>query len=141
VNGTHVAEHDVAQRLHRRHDERAPRRGEPRQQRLLSQQVLDLGRHVERHRRELLVERAGHVHGVPRPVQEIRVAERHVRGAGLDLLADVRQHDVLRDDEEPAAVDRRDGAVAAKVLAAPARLDVRHELEAIAAGEPRVLLQ
>ena len=82
-----------------------------------------------------------HGEGVPRAVEEVGVAERHVGRPGLDLLADVGQDHVRRNDEEAPAVDRRDGAVPAEVLAAAARLHVPHQLVPPAALEPRVLLE
>jgi len=54
-------------------------------------------------------------------VQEVRVAERDVRCAGLDLLANVLEDDVGRDRAESSCVDRHHGAVAAQVLASAAR--------------------
>src|SRR5438309_10539260 len=62
-------------------------------------------------------------------------------GARLHLLANVREQHLDRDDEEPAAVYRRDRTVAAQVLAAAARLDIADELEPAVAPEMRVLLQ
>ena len=54
------------------------------------------------------------------------------RAPRCDLRADVRQHDLARHDEEAPAVDRRDGAVAAGMQAAAARLDVARRHRALA---------
>src|SRR5438093_3676481 len=76
-----------------------------------------------------------------RAVQEVWVAEGDVRRPRLDLLADVREHDVPRHDEEAPAVDGRDRAVPAEMLAAAGRLDGARELEPAALVDVRVLLQ
>src|SRR5437899_12165866 len=73
--------------------------------------------------------------------QEAWVAEGDVRRPRLDLLADVREHDVPRHDEEAPAVDGRDRAVPAKMLAAAGRLDGARELEPAVLVDVRVLLQ
>src|SRR5438309_7324221 len=76
-----------------------------------------------------------------RAVQEVGVAEGDVRRPRLDLLADVREHDVPRHDEEAPAVDGRDRAVPAEMLAAAGRLDGARELEPAVLVDVRVLLQ
>src|SRR2546428_773495 len=76
-----------------------------------------------------------------RAVQEVWVAEGDVRRPRLDLLADVREHDVPRHDEEAPAVDGRDRAVSAEMLAAAGRLDGARELEPAVLVDVRVLLQ
>src|SRR3989442_2686575 len=76
-----------------------------------------------------------------RAVQEVWVAEGDVRRPRLDLLADVREHDVPRHDEEAPAVDGRDRAVPAEMLAAAGRLDGARELEPAVLVDVRVLLQ
>ena len=118
-----------------------PSAAQLRQERPVPQQMLDLRRDVEGHVRERRVERPGHGERVPRPVEEVGIAERDVGRPGHDLLADVRQHDVRRHDEEAAPVHGRDRAVPAEVLAAAARLDVRDQLVPPVALEPRVLLE
>src|SRR5215207_2865443 len=57
-------------------------------------------------------------------IEEIGVTEGDVLCSGRDLTRDVLQHDVRLHDEEPAAVDRHDRAVAAEMLAAAAGLGV-----------------
>jgi hypothetical protein len=52
-----------------------------------------------------------------------------------------KEHDVARHDEEAPAVDGRDRAVTAEVLAAAARLDVARELEPPRLLDMRVRLQ
>src|SRR2546422_3285600 len=76
-----------------------------------------------------------------RAVQEVWVAEGDVRRPRLDLLADVREHDVPRHDEEAPAVDGRDRAVPAQMLAAAGRLDGARELEPAVLVDVRVFLQ
>src|SRR2546430_15701502 len=57
------------------------------------------------------------------------------------VLADVGQHHLARDDEEAAAVDGRDRAVPAAVLAAAAGLHVADEVRRALPGEVRGFLQ
>ena len=63
-------------------------------------------------------------------IEEVGIAEGDVLGAGRDLARDVLQHDVRLHDEEPAAVDRDDRAVAAEMLAAAAGLGVADDARA-----------
>ena len=56
--------------------------------------------------------------GVGDAVKKIGITEGDVFGAGLHLLANVRQDDFLRDDAKLAVVNRDDGAMAAEVFAA-----------------------
>ena len=91
------------------------------------QEVLNLGGEVERERRELGARRPQDREGVARAVQEVRIAEGQMRGAGGDLVADVGQHDLARHDEEAAAVHRRDRTMPAEVQAAAARLGLAGE--------------
>ena len=114
----------VIERLGGRDDEGAAERRQLGQVGALAQQVLDLAGEVERHPRELRVDRPRHRQRVARSVEEIGIAERHVRSAGGYLLANVGEDRLDGHDEEPAAVHRRDGAVQAGVQAAAARLDV-----------------
>src|SRR5262249_53350940 len=58
------------------------------------------------------------------PVEEIGVAEGDMRGARLDLLADIREHDIERHREEPTFIDRCDRAVATAGQASPCGLDI-----------------
>ena len=136
-----VGEDRVAQRFRGRDDERSAQARELGQALAVAQQVLDLRGEVEGQTRELAVQRAGDGQRVARPIEKIGVAERDVGRAGLDLLAHVREQDLDGHDEEAPAVDRRDGAVPAPVLAAAARLDVRHQLLPVVSLQPRVFLQ
>ena len=70
----------------------------------------------------LRVHRRDDPQAVGRAVEEVRVAERDVLGAGRDLLPDVGEDHLARHHPEAAVVHRDDGAVAAEVLAAAARL-------------------
>src|SRR2546430_4135967 len=136
-----VGQHRVRERLGGGDDERGGEVGERGKAAPVSKQVLDLRGEVERHGRVLRVQRARHGDRVARAVQEVRVTEGDVRGPGLDLLADVGEHHVPPHDEEAPAVDGRDRAVTAQVLAAPARFHVARELEPPVLLDVRVLLQ
>ena len=119
-----LAQHDVAQRFDRRHDERAAGGGEFVQRGAVAQEVRDLRREVVRHAREHGVQRAHQPERMGGPVEKIGVAERDVARAAGDEASDVLEHDVLRDDKEAAVVDGRNGAVQAMVETAAARFDV-----------------
>ena len=136
-----MREHGIAERLDRGHDEEAAERRELDEIRTTLQQVLDLGGDVEGHSRKLGVERARDRQRVPRPIQEIGIAEGDVRCARGHELAHVRQHDLRRHDEEAPAVDGRDGAVPALVFAAATRFDIAGELERPISLEMRVPLE
>src|SRR5581483_320978 len=84
------------------------------------------------------MERAHEPDRVPRAVEEIRIAERDVRRAVLDLPADVLEHGGLRHDEEAAFVHRDDRAVTAEMQTAAARLDVPGEALAAVIDDARV---
>jgi hypothetical protein len=119
-----IAEDAVVERLHRRDHEGTAERLELREERPMREEVLHLHRHVEGEIGEATVELAQDRHHVPRSVQEVRIAERHVAGSGAHLRRNVGQHDWGRHDEEAPAVDRRDRAVAAEMQASAARLDI-----------------
>ncbi len=72
------------------------------------------------------MQRLHQLQGVPGPVEEIRVAEGDVPGAGGHLLRHVRQHDLHRDHEEAPRIGRRQRTVQAVMLAAPRGLHVAH---------------
>ena len=90
----------------------------------MAQQVLDLGRPVIRQAGVLPVELLHQRDGVPRTVEEVRVAERDVPDPRRDLLPDVLKHDVALHDPERPAGHRDAGAMAPQVLAATGGLDV-----------------
>src|SRR5262249_19499443 len=106
----------------------------------MTQQVLDLGRDVERDVRKLRMELATEGQRVARAVEEVGIAERDVARAARDELANVRHHDVARHDEEPAVVHGRDRAVATPMLAPAAALHVAREPAPTLALPMRVLL-
>ena len=133
-----VREHDVGERLDRRHDEQAAGRSELGEQRPVLEQVLYLGGEVVGHVRELRVQLADQPAGVPRAVQEVGIPESDVPRPGGDEPADVLEHDVARDGEEAPAVHRRDRAVEALVQAPAARLDVPSGNEPAAVREAHV---
>src|SRR5215211_7065197 len=94
------------------------------------EQMLDLDDHVIGEPREAPVQLCDDAHGVGGTVEEIGIAEGDVLCSGLDLTRNVLQHDIRLHDEEPAAVDGNNGAMAAEMFAAPAGLGV--------AGDTRV---
>ena len=137
-----VEEHRVARATPRPRPRRRSRaRGAPAASSRWRRRCSTFAVKSKRHVRELGVERPRHGERVARAVEEVGVAERHVGRPGLDALADVGQDHVRRHHEEAPAVDRRDRAVPAEVLAAAARLDVPHQLVPPVALEPRVLLE
>ena len=131
-------EDGVGQRFDRRDDEGATRRAEFGDESPLLEHVLDLRREVVAHVREFVMQRAHELHGVAGTVQEVRVAERDVPGAGRDQPADVRQHDVPRHREEPSTVHGRDGTMQAGVEATATRLHVACRDELPGARQARV---
>src|SRR5215213_8995434 len=94
------------------------------------EQMLDLDDRVIGEPREPPVQLFDDAHGVGGTVEEIGVTEGDVLRSGLDLARDVLQHDVRLHDEEPAAVDRDDWAMATEMLAAPAGLGVAGDTRA-----------
>ena len=77
--------------------------------------MFDFGGDVERQFRELRMHGAGDAQRMPGSIEEIGIAEGDMFGAGGDLVANVREHDVFRDDEEAPVIHRRDRAVRAQV--------------------------
>jgi hypothetical protein len=136
-----MAQHVVVERLRRRHDEQAAESRQFRQARALAQQVLDLGGEVEGDGGELVVQGTRDGERVAGAVEEVGITEAHVRGARRHLLAHVGEHDVSGHDHEAAAVDGRNRAVTAQVLAPAAALDVGDELPAPVVIELRVRLE
>src|SRR5687768_15681311 len=94
------------------------------------EQMLDLDDHVVGEIREPPVQLLDDAHGVGGTVEEIGIAEGDVLRSGRHLTRDVLQYDVRLHDEEPAAVDRDDRAVSAKMLATAARLGVAGDARA-----------
>src|SRR6516165_11939059 len=88
------------------------------------QNVLDLGGEVERQLGKRRVQGADDLQGVSRTIQEVGIAKRDVRGPRADVPANVFQDDVLRNDEEPSAINGRDRTMRTQVTASTARLDV-----------------
>ena len=135
-------EHVVVNRLDRAGDERAARGLELRQCRGVIDQVLDLDRHVVGQPRMLARQRANDAQRMRDAVEEIRVSERDVPGAGADLRPDVGQDDIRGHRAEAPVVHGHDRTMAAQMLAAAARLGVANRPRR-AVGHPqlRVLLQ
>src|SRR5262249_4625065 len=74
-------------------------------------------------------------------VQEIGIAEGDVRGPVARELPDVLERDLLRHDEEAAAIDRRNRTVQAEVQTPPARLHVADQRLRPVPVQVRVLLE
>ena len=121
-------QHHVIERLHRTGDEEAAGLAQPRQQVGVRNQVLHLDRDVVGQTGEPPRDPLDHPHGMPHPVEEIRVAESDVPGPLLHLCRNVGEYGVGSHDTEAAAVDRDDRAVPADVLAAAARLRITGHL-------------
>jgi hypothetical protein len=80
-------------------------------------QVLDFDRDVVAQLRKFCVEPGDDSQRMSWRVEEIRISEGDVLGAGSYLLTDVIEHRIGLDDPEPAAVDGYDRAMSAQVLA------------------------
>ena len=120
----------VVDRFDRAGDEETAGVAQRRQVPGVLEQVLDLDDHVVGELREPPVQLLDDAHGVGGTIEEIRIAEGDVLCAGRHLTRDVLQHDVRLHDEEPAAVDRNDRAMAAEMLAAAAGLGVAGDARA-----------
>src|SRR2546429_7445361 len=83
--------------------------------------VLDLGGEVVADVGKLDVQLAHQLERVPRPVEEVGIAEGDVACPGLDQATDVLKYHTARYREEAAAVDRRGRAREGRVGGAPAR--------------------
>src|SRR6266404_5613701 len=87
------------------------------------------------------MKRRNEFHGVTDAVEEIRIAEGDVLRAGGHLAANVFEHHLAADDSKDALIDRHDGAMAAKMLAAAARFRRTNDAKAISGNdEMRILL-
>ena len=82
--------------------------------------MLDLDGDVVGEAREFAVQRLDDRQSVGRAIEEIGIAKGDVLGAGVDLAADVFEHDVALHDAENAVVNRHDRTMAAEMLAAAA---------------------
>jgi hypothetical protein len=143
--GTGVAfvelrEHRIVYRLHRAGDEQAASLAEARQQLAMLQQMLDLDGRVVGQVRELLVQRVHDAHGVRGTVEEVRIAEGDVLGAGADLLANVRERDLRLDHPKTSLIYRHHRAMAAQMLAAPAGFGVPDASGCSSDAQPCVFL-
>src|SRR2546429_7141965 len=100
--------------------------------------VLDLGGEVVADVGKLDVQLAHQLERVPRPVEEVGIAEGDVACPGLDQATDVLEYHTARYREEAAAVDRRDPRMEARVEAAATRLPVSPRADAgVAHQAPR----
>lgn len=91
---------------------------------LVPKQVFDLDGDVVGESRKLPVQSLDKRHRVPDAIEEIWITKRDVLGARSDLLANVFQYDFAIYYAKDAVVDRDDGAMAAEMLASPARFRV-----------------
>src|SRR5256884_7674813 len=82
--------------------------------------VLDLGGEVVADVGKLDVQLAHQLERVPRPVEEVGIAEGDVACPGLDQATDVLEYHTARYREEAAAVDRRGPTKEARVGGAAA---------------------
>src|SRR6267378_7645417 len=114
----------VAERLHCGDYEQTPLRTQVGHQCAALQEVLDLRREIKSQIRKLLVHRANDAHGVPRPVQKIRVPKRNVRRACTHLTPNVLEDDGFRNEEEASVIDRHDRAMETVMQATTTGLDV-----------------
>src|SRR5580765_1448261 len=101
----------VAERLHGGDYEQTALRTQVWHQSAPLQEVFDLRREIKSQMRKLLVHRANDAHGVPRPVQKIRITKRNVCRARMHLAPDVLEDDSFRDEEEAPVIDRHDRAM------------------------------
>ena len=118
-------------------DERASRVLQRRELVVVADEVLDLDRHVVGQRREAAVQLIDDRQRVSRAVEEVGVAEGDVLRAGVDLLADVLDHDITFDDPEAPAVDRHDRTVPAQMAAASRRLGVADDARLVLTDDQR----
>ena len=93
-------------------------------------QVLDLDGDVIAEQRKFAVQRFDDRKRMRRPIEEIRIAKGNVLGAGVDLPANIFEHDFLRHYAEDSVVDGNDGAVPAEMFASPAGLGVARDFKA-----------
>ncbi len=132
-------ENEIIDGLDRGDDEQAAGALELGEQRGVLDDVLDLDGRVVGDLRELLVQRACNAKPVGGTVEKVGIAEGDVHRAGRDLVADIGHHHVHGHGAEAAVVHRNHRAVAAKVLAAAARLgESDHALAAVRQVETRV---
>ena len=85
-------------------------------------QVFDFNGHVIAELREFTMRGFDNGERVPRSVEEVRIAERDVLRASVNLLADIIQHDVALNHAERAVVHWHDRTVPAKMFASRASL-------------------
>ena len=85
---------------------------------LVFEQVFNLDGHVIRNGGKFTMKRFDEFQGVTDAVKKIRIAEGDVLGAGGYLAADIFQHYISADDSKDAVINRNDGTMPAKVLAA-----------------------
>src|SRR4051794_17666837 len=80
--------------------------------------MLDLDSHIIGNRGEFPMERFHNRDGMKRSIEEVWIAKGNVRSAHLNLLANISNDNVPLHHSEPSTIDRWNGAVTAKVLAA-----------------------
>src|SRR5205085_7479899 len=100
--------------------------------------ALPISGEVVAHAGKLGVQVPYQLERVSRAVQEVWIAERDVPRPGGDQSTHVLQHHGARHREETPVVDRRDGAMEARMQATATRLDVSGRHGAAFAREPHV---
>src|SRR6202034_2817815 len=108
----------------RRGYEQTSRLAQSTEQVAMFEEMLDFNGRVVSDRGKFGVQRLHDAHRVRGTVQKIRIAESHMACALRDLLADIVEHDVALNYAELALIHGHDGAVAAQMFAAAARLGV-----------------
>src|SRR5262245_33717837 len=112
-----MTEYRVVDRFDRAGDKQTPGPREQRQHRGVLQQMLDLDRLFVGDSLKLFAHAFDDPLSVGWTVQEIRIAERDVLRPGINLSADVLEHDVNGHRSKPSLVHRNDRAVPAQMLA------------------------
>ena len=95
------------------HEARCP---QPAQSIAVSKKMLALDRDVVGQAGKLARDTLDDTHGMPDPVEEIRVAKGHVLNPLLHLRSDIVENDPNRDHPELSIVDRYDRTVPTPVL-------------------------
>ena len=118
----------VIERLDGAHHECTPGIPQGRQKFGLLEQVLDLDRSVVGQLRKFAMQSLYQFDGMRWPIKEVGIAERNVLGSGLNLLANVGQHNIALHHTKFSFVNRNYWAMPAQVLAPAAGLGVSGKL-------------
>src|SRR5262245_3581659 len=90
----------------------------------VAQEVFNLNRYIIGKLRKCRVQCLHQGDGMPDAVEEIRIAKSDVLGPSRYLLSDILQDHVTLHNPETPLIDWHNGAMAAEVLTATARLGV-----------------